>query len=79
MCFYTKRVSALHRGLENHTIGFLGVLRQLVEVQITVSIYGRFIYLRYIGLVLFRRRQFADQRRNRRQLRRSQVDVRPGT
>ena len=52
----------LHRSLENHPIGFFGVLRKLVEVQITISINGSFIYLRNVGLVLFRRRQFANQR-----------------
>lgn len=69
----------LNRSLENHAVRFLSVLRELVEVQVTVSIHRRLIHLRHKGLVLFRRRQFADQRRHRRQLRRSQKDVRTGT
>ncbi|KJT78777.1 hypothetical protein SEEH3547_19989 [Salmonella enterica subsp. enterica serovar Heidelberg str. 75-3547] len=71
--------SLLHRSLENHAVRFLSVLRELVEVQVTVSIHRRLIYLRHKGLVLFRRRQFADKRCHRRQLRRSQEDVRTGT
>ena len=69
----------LDRRLENHAVRFLSVLRELVEVQVTVGIHRRLIHLCHVGLVLFRRRQFADQRRNRRQLRRSQEDVRTGT
>lgn len=37
----------LHRGLENHAVGFLGILGKLVEVQITVGIHSGFIYLRH--------------------------------
>lgn len=33
--------SLLHRRLENHAVRFLSVLRELVEVQVTVGIHRR--------------------------------------
>ncbi len=61
----------LYCRLEDHPVSLLGVLRELVEVQIAIGIHRRLIYLSHKGLVLFRRWQFANQRRNRCQLRRS--------
>ena len=63
----------LYRRLEDHPVSFLGVLRELVEVQIAIGIHRRLINLSNEGLVLFRRWQFANQRRNRRQLSRRQT------
>ena len=58
----------LHRGLEDHAVSFFSVLIQLVEVQIAIGIFRCLIHLRHEGLVLFRRRQFTEQRSYRRQL-----------
>jgi hypothetical protein len=51
----------LYRGLENHTVSFISVLFQLVEVQVAIGIRRGLIHLSDEGLVLFRRRQFAEQ------------------
>lgn len=68
-------VDFLNCSLENYFIGFFGVLRKLVEVQIMVSINGCFIYLCYVGLVLFWCWQFVNQCCNSCQFCRSQEDI----